>query len=152
MRRDAIVVGADGSPTSDIVLAHAGALATELGGEVHVVCSYQTRLVGGWVGTLGGVAVAELTAVEQARAHAEEIVAAARMRLEDLKLSVHIHVRGDEPAQALVAVADETRARMIVVGSQRMSGARRVLGSVPHRVSHHAHCAVLIVPADQAHA
>ena len=125
---------------------------TELGREVHVVCSYQTRVAGGWVGALGGVAVAELTAVEQARAHAEEIVATARRQLEDLELDVHTHVRPDEPAQALVAVADETRARMIVVGSQRMRGARRVLGSVPNRVSHHARCAVLIVPTDQAHA
>jgi nucleotide-binding universal stress UspA family protein len=152
VRRDAIVVGTDGSPSANIAVAHASALATQLGGEVHVVCSYQTRLAGGWVGALGDVTLAELTAVEQARAHAEEIVAAARTQLEGLGLSVRTHVRPDEPAHALVAVADTTRARMIVVGSQRMSGARRVLGSVPNRVSHRAHCAVLIVPTDQPRA
>jgi nucleotide-binding universal stress UspA family protein len=149
MWRDAIVVGTDGSPTADVAVAQAGALASQLGGEVHVVCSYHTRLAGGWVGSLGGVAVAELTAVEQARAHAEEIVAAVRTRLEALGLRVRTHLSFDEPAHALVAVADSERARMIVVGSQRMRGARRILGSVPARVSHHAHCAVLIVPTDR---
>jgi nucleotide-binding universal stress UspA family protein len=34
---------------------------------------------------------------------------------------------------------------MIVVGNKGMRGARRVLGSVPNRVSHHAACCVLIV-------
>ncbi len=34
---------------------------------------------------------------------------------------------------------------MIVVGNRGMTGARRVLGSVPNDVSHHARCDVLIV-------
>ena len=37
-------------------------------------------------------------------------------------------------------------AQMIVVGNRGMAGARRVLGSVPNRVSHQASCGVLIVP------
>lgn len=146
---DAIVVGTDGSPTADRAVQRAGELAQALGGEVHVVSSYQTRLAGGWVGAAGGVAVAELAAVEQARARAEEVVAAARERLHEYRLTVRTHVRGDEPARALVSVADDTHAHMIVVGSRGMTGARRVLGSVPNRVSHHAHCDVLIVPTDR---
>jgi nucleotide-binding universal stress UspA family protein len=35
---------------------------------------------------------------------------------------------------------------MIVVGNRGMAGARRMLGSVPNRISHHAPCSVLIVP------
>jgi nucleotide-binding universal stress UspA family protein len=34
---------------------------------------------------------------------------------------------------------------MIVVGNKGMRGARRILGSVPNRVAHHAACCVLIV-------
>jgi nucleotide-binding universal stress UspA family protein len=45
----------------------------------------------------------------------------------------------------LVQIADEQSAQMIVVGNRGMTGARRVLGSVPNRVSHRAHCDVLIV-------
>jgi nucleotide-binding universal stress UspA family protein len=48
----------------------------------------------------------------------------------------------------LVQIADEQDAQMIVVGNRGMTGARRVLGSVPNRVSHHAHCDVLIVTTD----
>jgi nucleotide-binding universal stress UspA family protein len=45
----------------------------------------------------------------------------------------------------LVQIADEQGAQMIVVGNKGMTGARRVLGSVPNHVSHHARCDVLIV-------
>jgi nucleotide-binding universal stress UspA family protein len=44
-----------------------------------------------------------------------------------------------------VAIADEQRAQMIVVGNRGMSGPKRVLGSVPNYVSHHADCDVVIV-------
>ena len=38
---------------------------------------------------------------------------------------------------------------MIVVGSKGMHGARRLaLGNVPNKVSHQAHCNVLIVATD----
>ena len=53
---------------------------------------------------------------------------------------------GGDPADALMSVAADEEAEMIVVGNRGMSGARRMLGSVPNRVSHHARCGVLIVP------
>ncbi len=149
MLGDTIVVGTDGSPTADIAVSRAGELADALGAEVHVVSSYHTWLAGGWVGAAGGIALAELTAAEQARKHAEEVVAGARARLEGAGVPVHTHIRSEEPAQALVTVANEQRARMIVVGGRGMTGARRMLGSIPNRVSHHARCAVLIVPTDR---
>jgi nucleotide-binding universal stress UspA family protein len=42
-------------------------------------------------------------------------------------------------------VAESEGADLIVVGSRGMSGAGRLLGSVPNTVSHRAHCDVLIV-------
>jgi nucleotide-binding universal stress UspA family protein len=42
--------------------------------------------------------------------------------------------------------AGAASADMIVVGNRGMSGAKRMLGSVPNKVSHHATCEVLIVP------
>ena len=56
-------------------------------------------------------------------------------------------VRGD-PAEALVEVAGEANASLIVVGNQGMHGAKRILGSVPNTVSHKARCNVLIVATD----
>jgi nucleotide-binding universal stress UspA family protein len=48
----------------------------------------------------------------------------------------------------LVRIADEQGAQMIILGNRGMTGARRVLGSVPNRVSHYAPCDVLIVRTD----
>jgi nucleotide-binding universal stress UspA family protein len=45
----------------------------------------------------------------------------------------------------LCDVAANVRADLIVVGSRGMTGARRVLGSVPNSVAHNATCSVLIV-------
>ena len=53
--------------------------------------------------------------------------------------------RDREPADALMQVAEEIGASTIVVGNKGMSGGRRLLGSVPNKVSHEAHCNVLIV-------
>jgi nucleotide-binding universal stress UspA family protein len=44
-----------------------------------------------------------------------------------------------------VEIADKQGAQMIVVGNRGMAGAKRVLGSVPNYVSHHARCDVVIV-------
>jgi len=54
--------------------------------------------------------------------------------------------REGDPADAILDVAEETNADLIVVGNKGMTGAKRfLLGSVPNKVSHHAPCAVLIV-------
>ena len=55
------------------------------------------------------------------------------------------HVMPGDPAKAILQVASEVGADLIVVGNKRMHGAGRLLGSVPNDVAHHAHCAVLIV-------
>jgi nucleotide-binding universal stress UspA family protein len=54
--------------------------------------------------------------------------------------------REGDPADAILDVAEETGADLIVVGNKGMSGAKRfLLGSVPNKVSHHAPCGVYIV-------
>ena len=47
-------------------------------------------------------------------------------------------------AKAIVSVAEDVGADLILVGNKRMQGAGRVLGSVPNDVAHTAPCAVLI--------
>jgi nucleotide-binding universal stress UspA family protein len=59
------------------------------------------------------------------------------------------HGRRDDPADALIAVAEEQDADLLVVGSVGMSRASRfILGNVPNKVSHHAPCSILIVRTD----
>jgi nucleotide-binding universal stress UspA family protein len=54
------------------------------------------------------------------------------------------------PAETLLAVADETRAELIVVGIKRRSAiAKAVLGSTAQRVVVAAHCPVLCVRAEE---
>ncbi len=54
--------------------------------------------------------------------------------------------REGDPADALLDVAEEVGADLIVVGNKGMTGAKRfLLGSVPNKVSHHAPCGVYIV-------
>jgi nucleotide-binding universal stress UspA family protein len=70
--------------------------------------------------------------------------AAATAKKEGIEAQTH-PVEGD-PAEAILTVAEQTKADLIVVGNKGMAGARRfLLGSVPNKVSHHAPCSVIIV-------
>jgi nucleotide-binding universal stress UspA family protein len=147
MSRDPIVVGTDGSVSAQLAVDRAGELGQALGATVHVVSSYAPTAARTWMAAAAGVAAAELAMeAEQAEAGAEEIVARARDGLEERGISVRTHVCSSDAAEALITIADDEHAQMIVVGNRGMTGARRVLGSVPNRVSHHARCDVLIVP------
>ena len=54
-------------------------------------------------------------------------------------LEVRTFARQGDPADAILDVAEEQHADLIVVGNKGMTGAKRfLLGSVPNRVSHHA--------------
>ena len=60
--------------------------------------------------------------------------------------SVNVYAREGDPADAILDVAEERGADLIVVGNKGMTGAKRfLLGSVPNKVSHHAPCSVLII-------
>ncbi len=123
-----IVVGADGSETGAKALAVALRLAAVLGAALHVVSAY---------GAL------------QALSDAEAVLAAAARAAHGEGLEAITHARSDDPAEALIAVAEEHDADLLVVGSRSMSRASRfLLGSVPNKVSHHAPCSVLIVRTD----
>ena len=61
-------------------------------------------------------------------------------------VEVETHAREGDPADAILDVAEEKDADLIVVGNKGMTGAKRfLLGSVPNKVSHHAPCSVMII-------
>jgi nucleotide-binding universal stress UspA family protein len=127
MSSDPIVAGTDGSASAELAVDRAGELARALGAPVHVVT---------------------VLAAASATGAADKIVADSRERLETRGVTVQTHVRSGDPAAELIKLAQAERAQMIVLGNRGMTGgpARRILGSVPNDVSHHAHCDVLIVP------
>ena len=61
-------------------------------------------------------------------------------------VATETYARQGDPADAILDVAEERGADLIVVGNKGMTGAKRfLLGSVPNKVSHHAPCSVLII-------
>jgi nucleotide-binding universal stress UspA family protein len=133
-RGESIVVGTDGTDRAERAVERAGVIALALGATVHVVSAYSddhTPLVG--AGRQGD------------RAHALQHLDRAQARLAKQGVESEAHTTNREAGRALVAIADEQHATMIVVGNRGMTGLKRQLGSVPNYVSHHAHCDVVIV-------
>jgi nucleotide-binding universal stress UspA family protein/GNAT superfamily N-acetyltransferase len=127
-----IVVGTDGSETAARAVAVAVGLAARAGGTLHVVSAHRTAGAAG-----------------RATAALEDATAAAR----GAGLDAVTHARRGNAADALVAVALDADADLVVVGNRGMTGvARHLLGSVPDRLSHHAPCSVLIVRTTGARA
>jgi nucleotide-binding universal stress UspA family protein len=133
-----IVVGIDGSETADIALGRAVELARLTGATLHVVSAYDpapTRVA-------GGTASSEFSVGSDFKADAALQHALDRAGGD---IEVKEHAPKGAPADAILAIAKEADAELIVIGSVGMHGARRVLGSVPNKVSHQASCDVLIV-------
>jgi nucleotide-binding universal stress UspA family protein len=139
---DAIVVGTDGSETAKRAVAEAARLAKALDADLHVVSAYEP-LRG--VRSAGGE---EIGPLPDAIVDSTLAQAAAVVRLTEV--SVQTHAVRKDPADALIEVAGQVGATMIIVGNQGMHGAKRMLGSVPNSVSHKARCNVLIVATDTA--
>lgn len=136
-----IVVGTDGSATARAALAQAADMATGCGASLHVVHGAGTATVFGdsVMAVPGPVTDRHLTAIE----HDLETQVAP---LRDQGVEVTVHVLAESGSDAVLTVAEQVDADLVVVGSQGMAGKRRfILGSVPNSVSHHAPCSVLIV-------
>jgi nucleotide-binding universal stress UspA family protein len=137
-----IVVGTDGSETADRALGRALDMARLTGGRLHVVSAYApapARVTGG----APPAEAAEWSVGPDFEVQAILDRAVSRARGDGVEIEVHAP-KGD-PGDAIIAVARKTDADLIVLGSRGMQGARRVLGSVPNKVSHRAPCDVLIV-------
>ena len=135
-----IVVGIDGSPTAEIALHRAIELARVAGAKLHVVSAYEpvpARVSGG------------APAGEEYRVSPSFKADAVLQRALDGTgggdLSVEQHAPKGSPADALISIAEENGADLIVIGSVGMQGPKRIFGSVPNSVSHRAPCDVLIV-------
>ena len=140
-----IVVGTDGSATATGAVTKAAELAAALGATLHVACVAQ---LGRDLAPIGSLAMLPIPAsydqevIDVARSAATQAAEAAGR----IGASSEVHVLEGEAAHALVSLCDQLDADLLVVGSRGMSGAARfLLGSVPNRCAHHAHCSVMIV-------
>jgi nucleotide-binding universal stress UspA family protein len=152
-----MVVGVDPSDRAKAVAHKAAELARVLKAPVHIVsASYRPRFGGERLSKNGdkvsenGDKVSEngdrISGNARADSNLCEALVDAAEPFRRLGVEVFLHARAGDPAEAIVTVAEEQHARLIVVGSRGMRGARRyLLGDVPNKVSHHAPCGVMIL-------
>jgi nucleotide-binding universal stress UspA family protein len=138
---DKIVVGTDGSDTASAAVSQAVQLAKVCGSAVHLVCAYKTPVA---IAAMAPETAAYIPTDADVRGQAERILEQAGRQVRDAGVKVETHAVPGSAPEALIQVAEGQGADLIVVGSRGMSGARRILGSVPNSVAHHAPCSVLI--------
>jgi nucleotide-binding universal stress UspA family protein len=143
---ESIVVGTDGSDRADRAVGEAVRLAKVLGAQLHVVSAYEPLRGAKITGAPEGAA-AVWAPLPDATVEATLSQTAASARLQG-EVEVITHAVRKAPAEALLSVAKEVGASLIVVGSHGMHGPKRLLGSVPNEVSHKASCNVLIVATE----
>jgi len=140
-----IVVGTDGSDTATQAVRQAIDLAQAVGATVELVSAYEPvsaqRLKEERLETPEDLQWA-ISPREDVDATLEAAAAVAR----EAGVTVSSYPRQGDPADAILDVAEEQDADLIVVGNKGMTGAKRfLLGSVPNKISHHAPCSVLII-------
>ncbi len=140
-----IVVGTDGSDTATQAVRAAVDLAESVGARLDVVSAYEP--------------VSEQRLKQERRETPEDLqwainpredvdstLDAAASLAREKGVEVEVFPRQGDPADAVLDVAEERSADLVVVGNKGMTGAKRfLLGSVPNKVSHHAPCSVLII-------
>lgn len=135
-----IVVGYDSSDCGKQALDRAIEIAKCLGDEVVVVFGYAPP------GIWGGEIAEHEEAIEEL---GERLTGEARERAAAQGIEAEVAMVPKRGAEALLEVADEREARMIVVGSYGeapLKGA--LLGSTPNRLLHMSNRPVLVVPAN----
>src|SRR5918996_5005090 len=140
-----IVVGTDGSETASEAVREAIERAKMSGGKLGVVSAYEpipSQRLREEREELPGDVQHGVGPREDVNLALDNAVGAAKQE----GVEVQSHPREGDPADAILDVAEETKADLIVVGNKGMTGAKRfLLGSVPNKVSHHAPTGVLIV-------
>ena len=140
-----ILVGTDGSETAHRAVAQAVDLAKSLGARLEIVCAYEpvsrSRLR-----EESDAVPADMQWMVNAREDVDATLREAVEQAEAGGVDAETHARQGDPADAILDVAEERGADLIIVGNRGMTGAKRfLLGSVPNKVSHYAPCSVLIV-------
>jgi nucleotide-binding universal stress UspA family protein len=140
-----IVVGTDGSETANEAVRQATELAKAVGGKVMVVSAFEP--VGNQRLREERQQVPEdMQWMVNEREDVEATLKEAAEGIGEAGVNVETFSRQGDPADAILDVAEENNADLIIVGNKGMSGAKRfLLGSVPNKVSHHAPCSVLII-------
>lgn len=135
---DVIVVGADDSSTARRAVEAAAEIAKMSGGTLHIVSAFEVKNV-----PRGNVP--EELGVMDNEGDAEALLQDLSFVAKSKGVDPVLHRMSPPPADALIKYAEQVGADLLVVGNRGMKGMRRLLGSVPNSVAHHATCSVAII-------
>jgi nucleotide-binding universal stress UspA family protein len=140
-----IAVGTDGSETATEAVRQAVDLARAIGAKLELVSAY-APVPGQRLSEERLQAPEDLQWAINPREDVDATLEAAAKVAREAGVPVDVYARQGDPADAILDVAEEREADLIIVGNKGMTGAKRfLLGSVPNKVSHHAPCSVLII-------
>ncbi len=141
---DRIVVGTDGSDTAGEAVRHAIELAKRSQAKLDLVSAYEP-IPADRLREESSELPGDVQYAVGPREDVNMILDNAAGPARQAGVEVFAHAREGDPADAILDVAEETKADLVVVGNKGMTGAKRfLLGSVPNKISHHAPCGVLI--------
>ena len=141
----AIVVGTDGSETARKAVQQATELARQVGASISLVSAYEP-VSNARMRDEKREVPKDMEWMVNPREDVEATLKEASEEVQGAGVKVETFAREGDAADAILDVAEEQHADLIVVGNKGMTGAKRfLLGSVPNKVSHHAPCSVLII-------
>ena len=139
------MAGTDGSETATQAMRQAVDLARAVGAEMELVSAYEP-VPAQRLRDERREAPEDLQWTISPREDVDTTLEAAASLAREAGVNARTYARQGDPADAILDVAEEREADLIVVGNKGMTGAKRfLLGSVPNKVSHHAPCSVLII-------
>jgi len=139
------VAGTDGSETATQAMRQAVDLARAVGAEMELVSAYEP-VPAQRLRDERREAPEDLQWAVNPREDVDATLEEAASVAREAGVNARTYARQGDPADAILDVAEEREADLIVVGNKGMTGARRfLLGSVPNKISHHAPCSVLII-------
>jgi nucleotide-binding universal stress UspA family protein len=140
-----ILVGTDGSETATEAVRQAVSLAKSVGAKLQIVSAYEP-VPSQRLAEERREAPEDLQWTINPREDIDATLAAAAEIANAENVPADVYARQGDPADAILDVAEEQGADLVIVGNKGMTGAKRfLLGSVPNKVSHHAPCSVLII-------
>ncbi len=135
-----ILVGVDGSPREPKVLEAAIALAKDRGGKIHLARAMMVL-----------ISIPTAVWTLQGEDFSQFLVEHGNKELEATVEKVPVEVRGEaitrlgQPADVIIALAEELDVDLVVIGSHGYGGIDRVLGTTAAKVVNRAKCSVLVV-------
>lgn len=140
-----VIVGTDGSRTADLAVAIATSLARSLGAALTVASAWYREMKDGPVPSERVDYPADPAALAARWAEETSYAAAVTAREAGVQDARHVAPQGNA-ADALLRLAEERANSLLVVGSVGLSDrTERLVGNIPHQITHHAVRDVLIV-------